>query len=362
MTAVVTDNAANIKCAVSRLGKIEDGQACFAHTLNLCVKHAIKADVQTQEAVKSVREVVTFFKQSNNAMDDLKEEHRIKETQFYKPKKDVETRWNSIYTMLESFMKQQIQVSTVLTKHNKACPTPKEVKTIEEALVVLKPFLDVTKEMSSEKYTSISKMIPIIKIFIKFLNAKTSVLATNLKKQINLYFGDVEAEKFAVYSTFLDPRFKEIMLSNEAKETVKNELKDVIKRSAPLIPAKEKENEKKKDEKEKEETNFWADFDNQREEEKSKQEGKSAIDVEVSRYTESPLCDRKKDPLIWWRENEMNFPNLAKQARTYLAIPATSVPSERVFSKAGEIVSARRASIKSKNVDMILFLNKIQRH
>ena len=293
-------------------------------------------------------------------MDDLREEHRIKETKFYKLKKDVETRWNSIYSMIESFMKQRIQVSTVLIKHNKAGLTPGQVKTIEEALVVLKPFLDVTQEISSEKYTSISKVIPIVKILTKFLNSKQSVLAANLKEQINEYFADVEAEKFTVYSIFLDPRFKEIMLSKKAKQTVKKEIKDIIESSATLIPEKEKEKEKKKDEEEKEEAHFWADFDNQREKEMSQQAGKSAIDVELSRYTESLLCDRKKDPLIWWRENEMNFPNLAKQARTYLAIPATSVPSERVFSKAGEIVSAKRASIKPKNVDMILFLNKIK--
>jgi len=34
----------------------------------------------------------------------------------------------------------------------------------------------------------------------------------------------------------------------------------------------------------------------------------------------------------------------------------TSVPSERLFSKAGEVVAARRSNIKPKNVDMILFL------
>jgi len=34
------------------------------------------------------------------------------------------------------------------------------------------------------------------------------------------------------------------------------------------------------------------------------------------------------------------------------------VPSERLFSKAGEVVAARRSNIKPKYVDMILFLNK----
>ena len=364
VTAVVTDNAANIKCAVSRLGKIEDGQACFAHTLNLCVKHAIEAHPPTQAAIKAVREIVTFFNQSRNAMDDLRNEHRIKETKFYKLKKDVETRWNSVYFMLESFTKQRIQVTTVLTKHDRTGPSPNEAKVIEEALVVLKPFFDVTKEISSEKYTSISKIIPIINILTKFLDAKSSALGEQLKKQIQSYFSDVESEKFSLYSTFLDPRFKDILLSKEAKQTVHDEIEDVIKKSEPMATDNEKKDEKKNDEKknnekEKGEAQFWDDFDNQRKKEQREQTGKSAIDVELSRYIEGPLCDRKSDPLNWWKENEMNFPNIAKLAKTYLAIPATSVPSERVFSKAGEIVSARRASIKSKNVDMILFLNKI---
>jgi len=45
----------------------------------------------------------------------------------------------------------------------------------------------------------------------------------------------------------------------------------------------------------------------------------------------------------------------------YFGVPGTcgtSVPSERLFSKAGEVVAARRSNIKPKNVDRILILNK----
>jgi len=34
------------------------------------------------------------------------------------------------------------------------------------------------------------------------------------------------------------------------------------------------------------------------------------------------------------------------------------VPSEKLFSKGGEVVAVRSSNIKPKNVDMILFLNK----
>ena len=67
---------------------------------------------------------------------------------------------------------------------------------------------------------------------------------------------------------------------------------------------------------------------------------------------------RKDNPLDWWRQHETHLPRLARLAKKYLSVPSTSVPSERVFSKAGQLVSARRAKLNPKNVDMILFLNK----
>ncbi len=41
-----------------------------------------------------------------------------------------------------------------------------------------------------------------------------------------------------------------------------------------------------------------------------------------------------------------------------LCIPATSVPSERVFSTVGDILSAQQACLKAKHVDMIVFPKK----
>jgi hypothetical protein len=41
------------------------------------------------------------------------------------------------------------------------------------------------------------------------------------------------------------------------------------------------------------------------------------------------------DPLVWWKTHCLRFPRLARLARQSLRVPATSVPSEPVFSKAG---------------------------
>ena len=50
------------------------------------------------------------------------------------------------------------------------------------------------------------------------------------------------------------------------------------------------------------------------------------------------------------------YPYVAMLAKRYLAVSATSVPSERVFSTAGDIVSASRSALSASNVDKFIFL------
>ncbi len=65
-----------------------------------------------------------------------------------------------------------------------------------------------------------------------------------------------------------------------------------------------------------------------------------------------------QDPLLWWKVNESRFAKLSTLAQWYLAVPATSVPAERVFSTAGLIVNRLRTRLSSEHVDRLIFLNK----
>jgi hypothetical protein len=71
-----------------------------------------------------------------------------------------------------------------------------------------------------------------------------------------------------------------------------------------------------------------------------------------------PHSELFNNPLDWWRVHEPDFPYLAKLAIKYLAIPATSAPSERVFSTAGLTIAKDRARLEASRANELVFLHE----
>ena len=81
------------------------------------------------------------------------------------------------------------------------------------------------------------------------------------------------------------------------------------------------------------------------------------IQNEIWNYVEEREAELMMNPLDWWRINEKKYQNLSRLAKLILCVPATSVQSERIFSKAGFIVNSLRASLSSDLVDKLIFLS-----
>ena len=65
-------------------------------------------------------------------------------------------------------------------------------------------------------------------------------------------------------------------------------------------------------------------------------------------------------PLIdFWKVNEQKFPVLSKMAKMYLAVPATSAPSERLFSSISRNISKSRNRLDPEIAGMQVFISKV---
>lgn len=78
---------------------------------------------------------------------------------------------------------------------------------------------------------------------------------------------------------------------------------------------------------------------------------------EILKYRERDALELGGDVLQWWKK-QVDLPLLSALAKSYLSIPATSVSSERVFSTAGDIVTAKRSLLHPDHVDQLIFLTK----
>jgi hypothetical protein len=87
------------------------------------------------------------------------------------------------------------------------------------------------------------------------------------------------------------------------------------------------------------------------------------VDAELLLYKREPHLPLRKvdghfsNPLDWWRLKQQQYPLLARIACKVLAIPATSAPSERVFSIAGIRIAKERARLDPANAAELIFLH-----
>lgn len=81
----------------------------------------------------------------------------------------------------------------------------------------------------------------------------------------------------------------------------------------------------------------------------------SQITMQMEMYQNA--CYPENNILHWWKHHGDEFPLLAKLARKFLCIPASSAASERFFSLANQVLDKQRTSLEAENLDAILFLH-----
>lgn len=216
--AVVTDNGANILKAVTDTFGKHKHLSCFAHTLNLVASNIIDKEPTVHAMCDKVKTLVTFFKHSVVAADELRKYTEKKLIQ------SVPTRWNSTYFMLDRFIELSESVGAVLLKFPKSPSmlSASELQLARETVQVLKPVEAASKEACGQTYVTASKVIPLInclknKIELLELDLTTSAgikLKEILLESFDKKFGKVECTTLLAISTILDPRFRKLHFHN----------------------------------------------------------------------------------------------------------------------------------------------------
>jgi hypothetical protein len=65
---------------------------------------------------------------------------------------------------------------------------------------------------------------------------------------------------------------------------------------------------------------------------KTKKRKITSLDEEVKVYFSFDCKDKAYNPLSCWNANNKQFPTISNMACTFLAVPASSAPTEQAFS------------------------------
>ncbi|KAI7792078.1 putative zinc finger BED domain-containing protein 1-like [Triplophysa rosa] len=361
--AHLANNASNIVSALKD-HLHWDHIPCFAHMLNLIVGAALK---EVQAILQKVKTTVEYFHRSTVASDKLKATQTQMGQEMLRLKQDVATRWNSTYYMLKRFSEIKDPIISTLALTNASLPTlsPEEWKISREILDIIKPFEEVTTEVSAEKFVTASEVILMTRGLHRIVtryqrNPSSSVpvkrLVDSLMLDMTKRFGKVEHIEKLADATCLDPRFKKQAFVNQqaAEETVKR----VTAAAAAINPAQsEEENTSDPGATASAGAMFWEDFDERVASLRPSASTSKTSDamMEMRAYLAEPLLSRTSDPLSWWSSCSPVYNTLSEVMKARLCIVATSVPSERIFSKTGQIISERRNRLSPSNVREFVF-------
>ncbi|XP_073689131.1 E3 SUMO-protein ligase ZBED1-like [Garra rufa] len=373
LVAITTDSGANIIKAIE-LNNWTRLQ-CFGHRLHLAIERAMKDD-RIQRAAGVCKKIVAAFSYSWKKRRDLAKVQDELGLPKHQLTTETPTRWGSRQMMIQRVLEQERAINQVLTADKNSRHLIlrwQDVEVLEAVNKVLSPLQDFTDALSGEHYVSVSYVKPVLHLFNTTILAEeddNTELARDVKRNILAYLNEKysDTDNLLDIASFLDPRFRTTYTKKENVEHVISRAVEEIKslkdqRQDPLpgpsgaaaaaaghvAPPEEKRKKSLSSFFKKQSTSSMGCSGETFSEEEN-------IKMELRAYLQTKEVDSDADPLQWWRCYQANFPRVAKLAQQYLCIPATSAPSERVFSTGGNIITCHRAALKPDTVDCLVFL------
>jgi hypothetical protein len=365
LCSCTTDNGANILKAISL--SVVQHVPCFGHTINIGINKALKIQILSK-AVAKLKKLQNSFAHSWKMSRDLSQAQELMQMKTLRLPSACPTRWGSTLKLCKRFLDNQLPVSKVLFDY----PSKKflmleqnEVSALEDFVESTTLMEDMTKHLSGEKYTTASSLVPLLQKIKKRMQPKDTDrrLVKEMKSEIlsaldEYYFECSELMELLNLTTACDPRFRLNYAGNkeEVKTVLLQHMLDVYEHSANESISDNSENKNPK--KCGLEKLLESDSDDDKDQETIDDIPLPVrkVEIELKNYLSMPKTMLNQDPLTWWKSHGESFPSLRVIAKKLLAVQGTSVPSERVFSAGGNVITKNRASLLPKNAEMQVFL------
>ncbi|XP_039761896.1 zinc finger BED domain-containing protein DAYSLEEPER-like [Pararge aegeria] len=184
-----------------------------------------------------------------------------------------------------------------------------------------------------------------------------------LKWGLDTRFQNIEQSKSLALCTLLDPRFKlEMFKSDTNKNAIKEHCHElmagILSRQVPILNTVQVAPNATVSG-----SSVWNKVDSQLNKIRVPGTPLSKAIREMRLYLDDEILPRQgvdgkwNDPSEWWLRHSKIYPTLAEIYRSRCNIVITSVPCERIFSKAGYILNERRTRLSSSKLEKLVFLN-----
>ncbi len=150
------------------------------------------------------RRIAQLFRRSAQLSSALRSDLKVRNSALTNIILCVETRWCSLFFMLERMQKIMDSINTVLecTNHNVYLLTPDELKDLEDIIKLLSPFADIVNDMNEQNYYySISLIIPFTKCLLLKVQ-QTEVNSVQCRKLKEKLESEIK-ERLASYESML---------------------------------------------------------------------------------------------------------------------------------------------------------------
>lgn len=220
----------------------------------------------------------------------------------------------------------------------------------------LLPFLEATKVFSSSKTTPSSPFATCIMAFIQeeiedkrlFQCEGLSPAYDGMKEKIRHYLVKLGRRTALNRAALLWPPIKLFYMHHATAEQTKEEILDEMDKLASEEPPAPAASVQAHDR-----SSFLGRI---RADRQSLGTSSGDTRVELETYL-ADKSDQGDDGLAWWAKvGSGKYPRLAILARRYLSIPASSAPSERLFSSGRSIVEWQRNRLKGETIRMLMTL------